>query len=630
MVFRHRFQPISHRFVQLGEGLLAQRRAVVRDAALEHQYQQLVTTERLENFYRVARGERNTFSGLYFNDSDVYKWLEACAYILGDEPNDSIRQRFDEVKSAVLAAQQTDGYLNTFFTLNHPEARWVNLADMHEMYCAGHFIEAAVAAHDALGDQQLLAAAVRIADHIRSIFGPDRRRGTCGHQEIEVALVRLARATDDPSYSEFARWLVDIRGGEPKIFQTNLQNPDARAISPQRRLRPYSADEYDSTYWQEHAPIREHTEVVGHAVRAMYFYAGATDIALPEDQALVDALERCWSNLTERRMYITGGIGPSARNEGFTRDYDLPNLTAYAETCAAIALCMWGRRLGERTGDSRFFDVVERAIFNGVLSGISADGRGYFYANPLESRGSHQRTPWFSCACCPPNIARFLASISDYAFSFGIEAEDGLAIHIPISATVQIPEGPQLAIDSNYPAQGEFTIRWEANWQGALRIRIPDWCRNATAETTGFEEKAEYADGYMVWNRRWLSDQAIKISFEMPTTWQVSHAQVLENAGRIALSRGPVIYCAESHPEDSPPQHFIANPETEVTLSDSDSVLPSLTVSGLDQIPSDSADIYATDKMSYKASVRRFIPYYQWANHGPSAMQIWVRTNPQT
>lgn len=630
MPFHCQFLPLATSEFAYGDGFWTERRNLIRDVSLEQQYGKIAETGRLENFYRVARGERGTHQGRYYDDSDVYKWLEACAYVLADRPEAPIRKRYEEVRDAVVAAQMEDGYINTFFQLMHPDDRWRSLVDLHEMYCAGHLIEAAVAAHDCIGDEKLLQAGIRLADHIAGIFGPDKRLGYCGHQEIELALVRLANHTGNESYRELARWMVEVRGRGPAIFKEQLETDEIRNLAPYRRGRPKSETEYEPEYWQVHAPIREHTSVVGHAVRGMYFYAAATDLAASDDEGLFDALDRCWRNLTERRMYVTGGIGPSARNEGFTHDFDLPNLTAYAETCAAVALAMWGRRLAERTGDSSYADVVERAIHNGALAGIALTGDLYFYDNPLESRGKKARVPWFECACCPPNIARLIGSIASYGYSKDASAANPtLVVNMPIAGEVGVVGLPKIRVTSEYPYSGRFQLEFLTGGPMTLRVRIPEWCGEAGFETTGFDAEADYEDGYAVWSRDWREGDAVEAQFEMMPRWVRADPRVLDDLGRVALAKGPLIFALEEPDFGVEPQRFAADTTAEVAEGEPHEELgrvPTLLVPGWKTLDTESGELYLADEPLPKEEVRaRFIPYFAWNNRGAKSMQIWVR-----
>ena len=385
------------------------------EATIPHELAQCRETGRIDNFAKAAGLMSGEFEGIFFNDSDVYKWVEAASYTLSTHPNPVWEAELDEVIEKIAASQQPDGYLNTYFTLVEPTKRWQNLGIMHELYCAGHLFEAAVVHYQATGKRTLLDVACRFADLIDSIFGPDKQDGLPGHEGIELALVKLANVTGESRYAALAEYFVTRRGHSPSVFERELENPDIPGGLDAYRHHYTRDGKFEGDYSQAHLPIQQQTECVGHAVRAMYLYSAAADIAaVTKDDAIVNALEALWRNVTEKRLYVTGGVGPSGHNEGFTNDYELPNFSAYAETCASIGLIFWAHRMFLLHGESRFVDALETALYNGALSGISLDGTGFFYQNPLASHGDRSRHEWFGCACCPPNIARLLASVGQY------------------------------------------------------------------------------------------------------------------------------------------------------------------------------------------------------------------------
>lgn len=446
-----------------------------------------------------------------------------------------------------------------------------------------------------------------------------------------MGLIRLAAATGEPKYREFARWLVDERGKRPSVFEEEMADPEAVSLSPW--IHSFLGNTYTGDYNQDHAPIRDHTQVVGHAVRAMYLYLAAADLADGRgDTALESALERAWANLTQRRMYVTGGIGPSASNEGFTADFDLPNLSAYAETCAAIGLVFWGRRMLEMTGESGYADVMERALYNGVLSGISLDGTSYFYDNPLESRGRHQRTPWFDCACCPRNLARLIADLGRYVAG---EAEDSFYIHqfAGFDADTKIHGTPvQIRVESQFPWSGTVTIRVDPARpvDFSLHIRIPDWADDVSFELAGADDEAEYVGGYAVFRRTWKSGDTVTVDLGLEPQWVEADPRVRENLGRTALTRGPLVYCLESHDFEHAPQLFMADTESEVELSTLkiDNVeLVALSLDGVMEVEDVVESLYPPAGTTEIEEARAtFIPYFAWANRGPCDMQVWVRS----
>lgn len=622
---------------------------VLVEETLPAEYEQIEKTDRLTNFRRVAAGETGDFKGLFFNDSDVYKYVEACAYALASGRDIAsqtalakVRAQMDASIDAIVAAQEPSGYINTFFQLKHPDMKLRNLNSLHEMYCGGHMIEAGVAAYEALGDRRLLDAGIRFADHLLSIFGPSSphpkfpmwtgtRRGYCGHQEIELALVRLSHATGDSVYRAFAEWMIEERGHRPTVFEAEMSDEEGLALCSIAKHQFTKDGQYVGEYAQDHAPIREHIEVVGHAVRAMYYYIAAADIADGRnDKALEEALERTWANVTHKRMYVTGGIGPSSKNEGFTGDFDLPNLTAYAETCAACGLVFWGHRLLEMTGNGEYAETIERALYNGVISGISLDGKGFFYDNPLESRGSHQRVPWFTCACCPPNIARLLGSVTNYALG---ASEKDVFVHLPVGlqADVTLDGTPvTLEIVGHYPWSGAFEIRVKAAKpvKFALHVRIPDWADEIGTELPGAEEEAAYEAGYAVFDRTWKPGDVLKVDYDIHPKWVEADPRVRDNLGRAALTFGPLVYCAEQKDLGYAPQLFSADVEAEV-LVEKEKMLEGITtlnVDGVCDVELFVDSLYAeAGTTDVREATAKYIPYYAWCNRGPNGMQVWTR-----
>lgn len=632
MSFQTRFEPIPLRQVKINDRFWSRWIDALRNTTLQAEYKQLVETGRLANFRRAAKLEEGDFQGLYFNDSDVYKWLEAASYALAHGPHPEIERLIDEVIGLIEAAQEPDGYLNTFFQLRRPDAKWRNLYMMHELYCAGHLYEAAVAHYEATGSKRLIDVAVKNADLVASIFGPGKRRGYCGHEEIELALIRLGRAIGRPDYVQLAKWMVEERGKKPSAFEAELADPIARSLNPWDD-KQIEENVRDGQYCQDHAPIREHTEVVGHAVRAMYLYIAATAIADgANDEALENALVRVWDNMTRKRMYITGGIGPAASNEGFTTDYDLPNRTAYAETCASVGLVLWGSKYLQMTGNSEYADVVEKALFNGTISGISISGDRFFYCNRLESRGEHERVPWMSCACCPPNIARMIGSVSRYCLG---ASETDLWIHVPIGCFIetQIAGVPtKVEIKSEYPWAGKFqvVVNPERPVAGGVRVRIPGWASDATFEIENSDEEAGYEDGYAVFNRTWSAGDTLHAEFEMQPVWMQANPKVLEDAGRVCLTYGPLVYCLEKADFGREPLLFSADIEAEAKAVYEPKLLGgvvSITVPGLAEREDEIDELYVeAGTVAQEAVEAKFVPYYSWCNRGPNSMLVWVRS----
>lgn len=618
---------------QLTDPFWKERLRVLVEVGLPHQYRQLAeATPRLQNFRRAAGQEEGPHEGRYYDDSDVYKWIEAASDALALHPDDRLRSMLDEVVRIVLAAQAPDGYLHTYIQLNFPDKRWKNLAAVHEMYCAGHLIEAAVARYESLGERDLLDAAIRLADHIEATFGegPGRRRGYCGHQELEIAFIRLSDATGDQRYEDLARWMVEARGQADSPFVREARDPDALAVGAWiERIVDSDGKYVMADYFQDHAPIREQTEIVGHAVRGMYFFTAATELARRrEDPTLEDAIRRVWDNLTGKRMYVTGGIGPSSHNEGFTVDYDLPNLTSYAETCASVGLAFWARRLVEATGESEFADVMERAVFNGALAGISLEGDRYFYANPLESRGRHSRVPWFDCACCPPNIARMIASVPRLAYSW---AENGLWMHIPVGGEFTVnTEGIaiQVTVDTDYPFGSLTRLRFATDRPSkmTLRIRIPEWCDDATLRVTGGNEEADYDHGYAVLSRTWHNGDQVEVDFPITPRWIEAHPRVLDCSGRVALTAGPLVYCLEGADAPRPPQMLVIDTDEPLESVTCPNGFPGWRMATLRRADEE-GPLYAKaeEEAEFAVEPATFGPYFAWGARGADHMQVWLR-----
>ncbi|MES2460268.1 MAG: beta-L-arabinofuranosidase domain-containing protein, partial [Armatimonadota bacterium] len=455
-------RPLPITAVKLTDTFWQPRREINRKITLPSQFKHLEETDRLNNFRRAAGRKDLQFVGIFFNDSDVYKWLEAASSALPEDTDRILTPMVETAIDAVAAAQEPDGYLNTYFTYEKAGDRWKNLKDMHELYCAGHLFQAAVAHYRATGSEKLLTVARRFADNIDSIFGAmedGKRPGACGHPEAEMALVELARATGDFRYRDLAQHMVDVRGQKPGGVGSG------------------------SAYHQDHVPFRVLAEVTGHAVRMVYLSAGATDLYLESGEAaLKSILDRQWDNRTQKRMYISGGLGSRHEGEAFGKDYELPNARAYTETCAAIGGVMWDWRMLLATGEAKYADSIEHTLINAVLPGLSLDGQAYFYPNPLEADATYRREPWFGCACCPPNVARLLAQLPGYFYTI---AEDAITIHQYSTGTAQIslPDGRTVALrqETDYPWDGSIAVTTETPGEYTLRLRIPAWCEDGAA-----------------------------------------------------------------------------------------------------------------------------------------------------
>ena len=620
------WMPVSWKNVTIDDEFWSPRLRVNREQSLPHIYQFCEQTGRIDALRLNWKPGMEPVPHIFW-DSDVAKWLEAASYSLATHSDPALEARVDEVVGLLVAAQQPDGYLNSYFSVVEPEKRWTNLRDWHELYCAGHLIEAALAHFQATGKRTLLDALCRYADYIDTVFGPEegKKRGYPGHEEIELALVKLYRVTGEERYLRLSQYFINERGWQPHYYdaEARLRGEDPAA---------YYHKTYE--YNQSHLPIREQSQVVGHAVRAMYFYSAVADIAGElHDQSLFDADQRLWQHLCSRRMYITGGLGPSAHNEGFTTDYDLPNESAYAETCAAIAFVFWNHRLLQLDCNVRYADMLERALYNGVLSGVSLDGRKFFYVNPLASSGGHHRQEWYSVSCCPPNIARLFASLGQYIYATNANE---LAVHLYIQSTARVSiAGREVTVrqETNYPWSGNialsFTMDEPASF--ALRLRIPGWSRDARLLVNG--EACAVADalqaGYVCVERTWQPGDRIELELAMPVERVYAHPNVSQDTGLVALQRGPLIYCLEAVDAAVPLQR-IALPETaELTSHFEPELLGGVTVIRGEALIENSADwadeLYRSQPPSLSTGTITAIPYYAWDNRQPGEMRVWLR-----
>ena len=548
-------------------------------------------TGRIRNFENAAKGE-GEHSGIFFDDSDVYKALEGMAYSLINNPDPELEKKADEWIDKFAAAQQPDGYINTFYTLTGLDKRWTNM-DKHEMYCAGHMIEAGVAYYQATGKRKLLDVCIRMTDHMMSQFGPGKRHWVPGHEEIELALVKLYQTTQEQKYLDFAYWLLEERGhGHGTMGDEGKWNP---------------------VYYQDIVPVRRLTDISGHAVRCMYLYCGMADVAaLKNDTGYIAAMDRLWDDVVHRNMYITGGIGSSHDNEGFTEDYDLPNLDAYCETCASVGMVLWNQRMNQLTGDSKYIDVLERSLYNGALAGISLGGDRFFYVNPLESKGDHHRQEWYGCACCPSQLSRFLPSIGNYIYA---SSDDALWINLYIGNTGQIRIGETdilLTQETDYPWDGsvKLTISTSQPLEKEIRLRIPNWCKTYDLSINGKRINVSEEKGYAV-IKDWKSQDVIALDMDMPVEIVAADPHVKENFGKRAIQRGPLVYCME---EIDNPEYF-----DQIQLS------PSTTFQTA--FVSDILNGIKTIKTNGRAQSATFIPYYAWDNRKAGKMRVWIPYN---
>jgi DUF1680 family protein len=534
------------------------------------------------------------------------------------------------VLDKILAAQWDDGYLYTYYSvpLHQENKRWSNIKDEHELYCAGHYIEAAVAWHETTGDDDVLAAAVKLGDHIRSVFGPGKRHDVPGHPEIELALVRLYEATGDANYVDMAKFFIDERG---HAHQRDLYGPDL----------------------QDHEPVFKQAEVVGHAVRACYLYSGIADVgAQTDDLDYQRAAERLWINMTNKHIYLTGGIGARHQAESFGQAYELPNKSAYCETCAAIANAMWNWRMFLNTGDGKYIDLFERILYNGFLAGVSLEGNTFFYPNPLEAdgeypfnKGSGKRRTWFSCACCPPNAARFMASLPGYVYA---RRENDIYVNLFVqSEATFVIRGVNVTIrqETDYPWNGNvlIVVEPETPVEFEIFLRIPSWADNKPMVSDLYRYKRRVGSGmnmkvgdlsvrlqmrkgYARMSQQWGRGDAISAHFPMPIRYVLAHDKVEADAGKVGLERGPIVYCAEGIDNGGTVSNIVLSNEAELEAQYRAGLLGGIAVLG-----GSAYGLYSGPDPSYPVLKKQeflAIPYYAWCHRGIGPMAVWLARTP--
>jgi DUF1680 family protein len=618
-----RLRPVPLDAVHLDDTFWAPRMRVNREATLPSQYRLLWETGRVDNLLRAAGKKDGVFHGRVFNDSDVYKWLEAASWALAatSEPDPDLETMVDEAVAAVEDAQRADGYLNSYFTGELAANRWTDF-DLHEMYCAGHLFQAAVAHHRATGSTRLLDVATRFADHLDATFGPPeqgKQIGTDGHPEVEMALVELSRETGQRRYLDLAQFFVDVRG---------------------HGMLGDAFGRFGSQYHQDHQPFRDLGEIVGHAVRAVYLNAGVADIyAETGESALRDALLRLWQSMTERKMYVSGGIGSRYHGESFGEDYELLNALAYTETCAAIGSAMWNWRMLLIEGEARFADLLELTLYNAMLPGISLDGQTYFYQNPLADQGAHRRQTWFGTACCPPNVARTLASLPGYLYAV---SGQGIWVHLYAAgtATMLLDDGREVTLrqETRYPWHGAIRIEVDGEGTFSLFLRIPAWCEEGATLTVNGETVSDppTPGAYAEVRRQWRSGDVVELDLPMPVRRVESHPHVSENTGRVALMRGPLLYCVEQidHPDLNLDDVVVSDDASFRVETHPDLLGGVVTLTAPATLNPPDVDwagrLYRTSRAdeeptaSHPASITA-IPYHTWANREPGPMRVWLR-----
>jgi DUF1680 family protein len=610
-----RLRPVAVSDVRLSDPIWEPRRRLTTERTIPEQHALLESSQRLDNFRRAAGTLDGPFYGRYFNDTDVYKWLEAASWALAYGYDSALDRLVDEVIEIVGAAQLPDGYLDNFYTVDQLDKRWTNLTVTHELYCAGHLFQAGVAHVRATGKTSLLDICCKFADLICNTFGPvesGKTPGTDGHEEVELALVELGRVTGNQRYIDQALYFLDARGH-------GLVGGDE--------------------YHQDHVPFRDATEVVGHAVRQVYLTAGAADIYTEVgDETIKSALDRLWANMTQRRIYISSGIGSRWDGEAFGRDLELGNERAYTESCAAIGSVMWNWRMLLITGDAKYADLIESTLLNAMLPGVSLSGDEYFYQNPLADDGQHRREPWFDCACCPPNIARTLAQLSGY---LATTSPDGVWLHLyaqsELDLTLHDGRTVKIAQRTDYPWDGRIELTVDGAGEFSLFLRIPAWANGASVSVAGETVDDVVPGSYLEIRRNWSPGDMVQIDLPMTVRTMVSHPNLFENRGRIAVMRGPLLYCLEQAGNKGlDPRNARLAKSPEFAIEHKDDLLGGVTVLRTDtQIDAPASDwdnaLYlpseaAGSRTSKGSQTVELIPYFAWANREAGPMQVWLRT----
>jgi uncharacterized protein len=582
------FSAVPARAVQIDDSFWAPRICTNREQSIPHNLEWCEKTGRIANFAKAAGLAKGKFEGTYYNDSDVYKVLQGACDLLATHPDAALERQIEDVIAKIAAAQQPDGYLNTYYTLAEPGKRWTNCRSRHELYCAGHLIEAAVAHYRATGRRTLLDVAVRFADHIDSVFGPGKKIDIPGHQEIELALVKLYEVTGQKRYLDLAEFFLNGRGDHSH------------------------RDNY-GVGLQDHEPIREQRKMVGHAVRAMYMMCGVLDVAAHTgDPGFLQAVDWLWEDVVLRNMYITGGIGARRDREAFGDAYELPNATAYAETCASIGMVFWNHRLSLMHGDAKYADVMERALYNGFLAGVALDGKSFFYVNPLESAGNHHRQSFYTCACCPTNVVRVFPSLGGYVYT---RTGDRIRVNLYVASRARIPldKGAVALIqETRYPWDGEVAIRVEPEEPTELEIglRIPDWCEGTRLAVNGeAAPKPAIEKGYALLRRKWKPGDTIKLELPMPIRRVEAHPRVAADAGRVAIQRGPLVYCFEGVDNAGRAADIVLPRDPKFTAEWRADLLGGLMV------------IRGVDAAGRPILA---VPYYAWDHRAAGPMAVWV------
>ena len=627
-------KPISIKEFTPAEGFIMRLQRLIKQEVIPYQYDVLCdraegaekshVVKNFENAAKALRGEDagDGFYGMVFQDSDAAKWLEAVAYSLALFPDKELEKRADELIELIADAQDEDGYLNTYFTIKDRDKRWANLLEGHELYCAGHFMEAAAAYYETTGKDALLNVMRRCAEHIYNRFITEKHEGYPGHPEVELALLKMYRATGEKRWLELTEHFINARGVGGNFYKREAE---------QRDWTVWGNDPDDRYYQQSYAPVREQRDAVGHSVRAVYLYTGMAGLAAQTgDSELFTACRTLWESITEKRMYITGGIGSTCIGEAFTADYDLPNDTAYAETCASCGLMFFARAMLENELNGEYADVMERAFYNTVLAGMSLDGKRFFYVNPLEvipgisgATATHwhakpQRPEWFTCACCPPNVARTVSSLGTYAYG---TSGDLCCCHLFAAGEVDFGNGVKLRCSTEFPYG--FTVRYEIlSGSGRLAVRVPAWSESFSASVNGAEAQCSPEKGYAFFDVE--SGDVLEIGLDDTPRLIYCSSKVSENTGCAAVTRGALVYCFEGADNRGDVLSLLLDANGKIEVGDTIEELGavSLKVSGYRTAPTEG--LYTARRPEAVPETLTAVPYYTWGNRGENQMRVWV------
>lgn len=628
---------------KINGGFWKQYQQLVKDKMIPYQWEvlndqieQVELSHVIANF-EIAAGRKNGHhEGMVFQDSDLYKWIEAASYSLKNFPDEELEKKIDWAIALIQEAQMDDGYLNTYYQLDDRiHERWTNLRDNHELYCAGHLIEAAIAHYQVTQKTTLLLVAKKFVHHIENIFLVDGCQGYSGHEEIELALVRLYYVTDQKEYLNLAAEFLKRRGTSPHYFDLE---------SKKYNRGPQSWWDGDYTYSQSHEPVEQQREAVGHAVRAMYLYCAMADVArLNHDEKLAQAIECLWENVTEKKMSVNGGIGASAWGEAFSKEYDLPNDTVYNETCASVGLVFWAKRMLLLKGEAKYADVMENALYNGCLCGMDIKGERFFYVNPLEinhtskNRKDHkhvkaERQKWFNCACCPPNLARLIESLGEYIYH---TKKDTIFVDLYAQSTFQYffeDRNIRLQQITDYPWAGNAKIQIELDRSGHFTIgfRIPQWASEMSLKCNGkycVVSDFQKENGYLMVERDWNDRDEVEICFAMTVKEIYANTKVAEDNGKVAVSRGPLIYCLEEVDNGADLSTLLLKGGKYELMKDENFVKDAilLIANGAKITAKNTEALYSYEKPEIVNKKIILVPYYLWGNRGYGEMAVWIK-----